>query len=185
LRKIYKTQYRFTHYRKRQGLTANRPPLLPLSRDEQRAAAQGGWRRWRPRVLGARLRCRMGRGDRDEHDWGLTSGGGRRSRPDFAVNRRRAGSVGRLAGGGAACAAGGGALGRRSRGQGRAVAAHSRGFGPPLYGARVRGTPAQGGGGGFCPGRRRNAGPDGPRAGHSRAGGGRRETGSGLRARPS
>jgi hypothetical protein len=137
LRKIYKTQYRFTHYRKRQGLTANRPPLLPLSRDEQRAAAQGGWRRWRPRVLGARLRCRMGRGDRDEHDWGLTSGGGRRSRPDFAVNRRRAGSVGRLAGGGAACS------GRCTRG-GAAARARARATrGLPFYGAaRGRARPA-------------------------------------------
>jgi hypothetical protein len=37
------------------------------------------------------LRPKTGRGDRDEHDGGLTSGGGRRQRPDFAGQPRRRG----------------------------------------------------------------------------------------------
>jgi hypothetical protein len=71
------------------------------------------------------LRHKTDRGDQDEHDGGLTSGGGQRSRPHFAVNRgglvrarlqKGGGARLRSRGGGAACAAGGGALGRQSRG---------------------------------------------------------------------
>jgi hypothetical protein len=48
----------------------------------------GGHGRRRSGHRGARLRHKIERGGRDEHDGGLTSGGGRRQRPVFEGQRR-------------------------------------------------------------------------------------------------
>jgi hypothetical protein len=69
------------------------PHPLPLdgpNRGNQRGGgAFGGHGRRRSGHEGPRLRHGTGRGDRDEHDGGLTSGGGIRQRPVFEGQRRR------------------------------------------------------------------------------------------------
>jgi hypothetical protein len=69
------------------------------------------------------VRCKTERGDREDRDGVLTSGGGRRHRPDFAGQPRLvgelAGSV-RAPGAAALAAAARRAAARRGQGQGRA-----------------------------------------------------------------
>jgi hypothetical protein len=111
----------------------------------------------------ARPRHKTDRGDRDEHDGGLTSGGGRRSRPDFAVNR------GGLVSAPAARAPvqGGGAAGRAQEAQGGAAGGlgRRRRLGVPFYGA-VQGH-ARLAAAAMAASR---MGPTGPAAGPARAG---------------
>jgi hypothetical protein len=91
------------------------------------------------------LRHGTGRGDRDEHDGGLTLGGGRWQQPDFAGQRRRPG----FGGGGSVCAQGGGAsgtAGRRQAVQGRATRAARKGVAPFIgtrTGSRRLGLPTE------------------------------------------
>jgi hypothetical protein len=107
---------------------------------QSKGGGSGGHGRRHSGRLGAWMRCKTERGDREDRDDVLTSGGGRRNRPDFCGQRRRRGwfvsSPARQCGGAACAAAGGGVTRPRAAGRARPAG------GGALYRGASPGTPA-------------------------------------------
>jgi hypothetical protein len=163
------------------GLSAKQPSYLLPQATHTRApggggGGPGGHGHRRSGHRGARLRHKIERGGWDEHDGGAHLG----RRTTTAVGIRRSTPAGWPLGGGSGTCAGRrrgysrGALRQRARAAQGDSASH-------LWGC-VRAA-CQAWAAAACPGRRRDAGPDGPRAGLRRRSGLDRASGSALSGR--